>query len=167
MAKCSRAGRPWVLVTILAAWAWGLTMCPPAAAEAFHQSLGQTLYVPAYTQVYYSDKGDVFPLTATLLVHNTDAATAITVESAKLYDTNGKLVKEYLAAPRVLVPFGALDILAVRLSKSAGVGACFVVQWRAERKVAQPIVECVMIGASGQQGISFSSQGRVIAERGK
>lgn len=157
-------------IGLAAVWAAlaGLWLAGAApASEAFHQSLGQTVYVPAYTQVYYTERGDVFPLTATLLIHNTDAAGAITVESVNLHDTHGKLVKEYLNAPKVLEPFGALDILATRLNKAEGVGACFVVKWRAERKVAQPILECVMIGASSQQGISFRSQGRVIAERGQ
>ncbi|MFZ5585131.1 MAG: DUF3124 domain-containing protein [Thermodesulfobacteriota bacterium] len=137
-----------------------------AAADPLHQSLGQTVYVPAYTQVYYTERGDAFPLAVTLLIHNTDAKSPITVASVKLHDTHGKLVKEYLDAPRTLAPFGALDLLAAKLGKAEGVGACFVVQWRAERPVAQPILECVMIGASGQQGISFRSQGRVIFERG-
>jgi hypothetical protein len=39
------------------------------------------------------------------------------------------------------------------------------VRWKAEIPVNEPIIEGVMIGASGQQGISFTSRGVAIKEK--
>ena len=40
--------------------------------------------------------------------------------------------------------------------------ANFLVEWKSEKSVNPPFVESVMIGAEGQQGISFASRGQVI-----
>ncbi len=137
---------------------------PARAGELPDKSRGQTIYVPAYTQVYYSAKGETFPLVTTLMVHNTDPATEIRLESVALYDTAGKLLRQQLPAPTSLAPFATLDFLAHGLAKAQGLGACFIVKWSARQPVNPPLLECLMIGTAGQQGISFRSQGRVIAE---
>jgi hypothetical protein len=46
-----------------------------------------------------------------------------------------------------------------------GSGANFLVEWQAETEVNEPIMEGVMIGAAGQQGISFTSRGKAIKKR--
>lgn len=46
-----------------------------------------------------------------------------------------------------------------------GSGANFLVAWRAETEVNEPIMEGVMIGAAGQQGISFTSRGKAIRNK--
>jgi hypothetical protein len=46
-----------------------------------------------------------------------------------------------------------------------GSGANFLVEWRAETEVNEPIMEEVMIGAAGQQGISFTSRGKAIRNK--
>lgn len=137
---------------------------PALAGELPERSRGQTVYVPAYTQVYYSAKGETFPLVTTLMIHNTDPASEIRVESVTLYDTEGRLLRQQLKAPTGLDPFATLDFLAAGLDKAQGLGACFVVKWSAAGPVNPPLMECLMIGTAGQQGISFRSQGRVIAE---
>lgn len=140
---------------------------PALAGELPDKSQGQTVYVPAYTQVYYSAKGETFPLVTTLMVHNTDPAADIRLESVALYDTAGKLLRQQLPAPTSLDPFATLDFLAHGLAKAQGLGACFIVKWSAPAPVNPPLLECLMIGTAGQQGISFRSQGRVIAEDGR
>lgn len=140
---------------------------PALAGELPDQSRGQTIYVPAYTQVYYSAKGETFPLVTTLMIHNTDPTTEIKLESVTLHDTEGKLLRQQLEAPAVLKPFATLDFLAHGLAKPQGLGACFLVKWSAKQPVNPPLLECLMIGTAGQQGISFRSQGRVIVEDGR
>jgi hypothetical protein len=41
-------------------------------------------------------------------------------------------------------------------------GANFIVEWVASTEVSEPIVEAIMIGTDFQQGISFTSPGKVI-----
>jgi hypothetical protein len=43
-----------------------------------------------------------------------------------------------------------------------GLGANFVVEWAAEAAVSDPVVESIMVGASGTKGFSFTSQARVV-----
>jgi len=47
---------------------------------------------------------------------------------------------------------------------SGGFGANFIVRWDADRIINSPIIECVMIGSTVGQGISFVSSGQVIRE---
>src|SRR5262245_10022886 len=47
---------------------------------------GQTVYVPAYSSVYTSDRADRFDLAVTLSIRNTDANHSIVVTSARYYD---------------------------------------------------------------------------------
>jgi hypothetical protein len=43
------------------------------------------------------------------------------------------------------------------MTPGAGSGAKFLVHWRADQPVSEPIVESIMIGTQMQQGISFIS----------
>lgn len=151
-----------VLLSLVAALAF-----PSLAGELPPKSNGQTVYVPAYTQVYYSARGETFPLVTTLMIHNTDPTADIKLETVALHDTEGKLLRQQLQAPASLAPFATRDFLAAGLDKAQGLGACFLVKWSAKQPVNPPLLECLMIGTAGQQGISFRSQGRVIVEDGR
>ncbi len=151
-----------VLLSLVAALAF-----PALAGELPPKSNGQTVYVPAYTQVYYSARGETFPLVTTLMIHNTDPTADIKLETVALHDTEGKLLRQQLQAPASLAPFATRDFLAAGLDKAQGLGACFLVKWSAKQPVNPPLLECLMIGTAGQQGISFRSQGRVIVEDGR
>jgi len=155
MAKYLRLVVLTVLVLVASA-AW--------AGSAPGRARGQTIYVPAYTHVYYTPQGKRFPLTTTLAVHNTDPDTAISITSVRYYNAQGQMGQEYVTSPVTLGPFSALDLLVKKPDQSPGSGACFVVKWRAAKRVSPPIVECILIGATGQQGISFVTRGRVIAQ---
>ena len=62
-------------------------------------SEGQTVYVSFYTHIYSGLKGRPFELGATLSVRNTDPKHPITLVSVKFYDTDGKMIKNYLDKP--------------------------------------------------------------------
>ncbi|MEW6657921.1 MAG: DUF3124 domain-containing protein [Thermodesulfobacteriota bacterium] len=133
------------------------------AGAAVRLLKGQTLYVPSYANII----GDMQHITvrANLIIHNTDPTHAITLVRVDNYDTHGKLVEKYLAQPVQLKPLAATRIIIKNPKKGdEGAGANFIVQWRSENKVTEPIVECIMVGSLGTQGHTFSSQSRVIAE---
>ena len=155
-----------VLVSILIlGMALGILLSAPAAWAKVAQSKGQTIYIPAYKHVYDNPfaPGKSIPLATTLLIHNVDPATAIEIISARHYDYQGKLVREYMPKPLVLPPFAAEDIIVKDRIKSPGSGTSFVLTWRAKKNVVPPIVECLMV-TGGSQGISFRSTGIVIKE---
>ena len=82
--------------------------------------------------------------------------------ASKYYNTEGKVVREYVETPLELPSMATLDLIVGQKDRSGGSGANFIVEWVAETEVTEPIVECIMIGTSGQQGISFLTVGKVI-----
>ncbi|GAX44837.1 hypothetical protein NIES4075_58560 [Tolypothrix sp. NIES-4075] len=133
--------------------------------ENFKIAMGQTIYVPVYSHIYHQDQQKeekIFNLAATLSIRNTDLTKPIIITSVRYYDSNGKLVKQYLERPIELSAIASCDFVVNRTDTSGGLGANFIVEWVAQTKVSEPVVEAVMIGTDFQQGISFISPGRVI-----
>jgi hypothetical protein len=50
-------------------------------------------------------------------------------------------------------------------SREWGFEANFLIKWKSESEVNEPIIEGVMIGTESQQGISFLSRGRSIKDK--
>ncbi len=84
---------------------------------------------------------------------------------ADYYDSQGQRIRSYLPRPLTLGPLAATRFVVKYSDKTGGSGAHFLVQWKSEQEVNPPLLEGVMIGASGQQGISFTSRGVVIHEK--
>ena len=57
---------------------------------------GEAIYVPIYSSIFYHDASRTIELAATLSVHNTDMAEAITLRSVRYYDLKGRLIKQIL-----------------------------------------------------------------------
>ena len=69
------------------------------AGEDIRLVSGQTVYVPIYTHIYSGLKGRPFDLAATLSIRNTDPKQSIMIVSVEFYDTEGKLIENYLDTP--------------------------------------------------------------------
>lgn len=150
-----------VLISILAA----LLLCiADPAASVVKRLRGQTVYVPAYSHIYHGDKEAPFYLTVTLSIRNTDPAHPITVLSVQYFDTDGNLVGSYQETEKTLRPMGSVEYVVKESEKKGGSGANFVVKWKSDAKVTEPIIEAVMISTALQQGISFSSRGQAVEE---
>ena len=130
-------------------------------------SNGQTLYVPVYSHIYTGDKEKPFLLTVTLSVRNIDPVNQMEITSVDYYETQGKILKKYIEKPKIIKPLESLRYVIPETDKSGGSGANFIVQWKSDKIVNPPIVESIMIGTQGSQGISFTSRGRVIIQSGK
>jgi hypothetical protein len=144
----------------------GLLAYSNAALGAPKLLKGQTIYIPSYSNVISGPPIlMVVPLRANLIVHNTDPSQAITIEKIDHYDTAGKLVYKYLEKPVTLQPLAATRVIVKEPKKgNEGVGANFIVKWHAAKPVTEPIIDCLMLGTLGNQGFSFTSQGRIIKE---
>ncbi len=126
---------------------------------------GRTVYVPAYTGIRYYDEGKIYPLAVTLSVRNIDPDRGIVLELVDFYDSDGKLVDRYLAEPVRVAPLATAEFFVPERDMRAGSGANFLVNWSAASPVYEPVIESVMIGTSGTQGISFAAQGVPYGER--
>lgn len=135
---------------------------PLHADETAGLTRGQLVYVPAYSHIYTGNQERPFLLTVTLSIRNIDPQHQIRITTVDYYETQGKLLKKYIEKPAILNPLESFRCIVSERDKAGGSGANFVVEWSAEKLVNAPIVESIMIGAQNQQGISFTSRGRVI-----
>jgi hypothetical protein len=135
-----------------------------SAGPEFRQSKGQTLYVPVYSNVFSGPRSHPFPLATTLSIRSTDLSASFRVTSIDYYDTNGKLLRRYQEKPVPIGPLGSTYVHLEEKDVAGGFGAKFIVRWEADRAINAPIVECVMIGATSGQGISFVSVAQEIKE---
>jgi len=137
---------------------------PATVGSDVKLSKGQTVYVPAYSHIYYGDREQPFNLTVTMSVRNTDMENPITLFSVSYYDSEGKFIKKYLEKEVRLAPLSSIRYVIKESDKSGGSGASFIVTWKSDKKVNIPIVETIMISTATQQGLSFSSRGIAIRE---
>ena len=142
-----------------------LSMNLDYASSRADSSRGQTIYVPVYSHIYQQNHEKTFNLTATLSVRNTDLRRPFTLTKVLYYDSQGKLVKNYLENDTSVGPLASTSFVVEENDLRGGVGANFIVQWKSDRALFPPVVEAVMISTSQQQGISFVSHGRVLEEQ--
>lgn len=135
-----------------------------AASSEIRLSRGQTVYVPAYSNVFTGPRKLPYQLATSLSIRNTDPSASFQITTIDYYDTNGKLVRRYLEKPIGLGPLASTLVHIEEKDTSGGFGANFIVKWNSDLAINSPIVECVMIGATGGQGISFVSSGQEIKE---
>jgi hypothetical protein len=140
----------------------GILFLTNYVVQAIELSKGQLVYVPVYSHVYYGDLERKFLLTGIVSIRNTDPDHAITITLADYYDSDGKVIKSYLPKPVTLNPMASTRFVVKESDTKGGSGANFLVRWKAEKEVNEPIMEAVMIGTAGQQGISFTSRGKAI-----
>ena len=150
------------LIVMLALWAdpapgW-------AATSEIRLSKGQTLYVPVYSNVFSGPKKRPLQLAATLSIRNTDMKSPFRVTAIDYYDSNGKLLRRHLERATMVGPLATLYVHIEERDTAGGFGANFIVRWQADREINTPVIECVMIGATGGQGISFVSPGQALQE---
>lgn len=126
---------------------------------------GQIVFVPAYSHIYFGDRQDQFALTVTLSIRNTSLTDAIELRSVRYYNSDGKLVKEHTEGNLKLAPLATAEFFIPQQDTTGGSGANFIVEWvAAQTTVTSPLIEAVMISTSFQQGVSFTSSGRVLQE---
>jgi hypothetical protein len=154
---------PKKILLVIAMTYVGLLAGGGPAAGAVKLLKGQTVYLPCYSTI--TSVNETIAMRANLFVHNADPQNAIIIIRVDLYDANGKLVEKYLSQPLKINPLAAARFAVKEsLKGEAGAAANFMVQWRAENKVVEPLLESVFVGSSGTHGYSFSSQGRIVAE---
>ncbi|OQX11121.1 MAG: hypothetical protein BWK76_19665 [Desulfobulbaceae bacterium A2] len=143
----------------------GLFCQAAPAEETIPRWWQQTLLIPVYSDIYGGDRYRDKPilLTSTLVLRNCDPLHPISVDLVDYLDNGGKLIRQYLQQPQVLGPLASTHFIVRESDTAGGAGAKFIVRWHADKAVVEPIVESVMIGTIMQQGISFSSRGRILA----
>jgi hypothetical protein len=136
----------------------------PAETVSSQSAASGTIYVPVYSTLFLGvpHRAHTVDLAATLSVRNVSAAHEITLEWVRYYDSVGKHVRDYLDKPSTLPSMGSVEFVVQRSDTTGGPGANFLIRWHATVAVDEPLVEAIMLGQSGDAGISFSSRGRTL-----
>lgn len=139
------------------------------AQETRPLSRGQTLYLPIYSHMLYgnigkSGKASYILLSALVSVRNVDPRRALRVQTARYYDTAGKLLGERLTQPVVIPPLGTLELFVELNDASGGSGANFVLRWDADQAMNPPLVEALHANLDGGKAVVFTSQAVPVAE---
>ena len=110
---------------------------------------GQSLYLPIYSHLYHGDvnaktgKPSETLVSAHISIRNTDPRVALKVDSARYYNTEGKLLREFLPQPQTIAPLGTYELYVPRSDSTGGSGANFIIEWSAERPINPPLVEAL------------------------
>lgn len=137
---------------------------PTRAEESARLLRAATVYVPVYSHIYIGDQARPFLLAVTVSVRNTSLTEPLVLTGAAYHDSDGALLQNRLKEPLTVKPLGTTRFLVAESDRDGGSGAKFLVEWRSQRPITPPVIEAVMIGTGGQQGISFTSRGVTIKE---
>lgn len=122
----------------------------------------EQVYIPIYSDIYYLDSKHTFSLTATLSIRNTSFKDSIYVFTIDYYNSAGEKVRRYNESTLLVKPMESVEFVVENKDDTGGVGANFVVEWAAKPGAQRPYFQGIMIGTTGQQGISFTTEGIVI-----
>jgi uncharacterized protein DUF3124 len=136
----------------------------PVAATTASGRVQRTVYVPIYSSLYLGVdiKKNMVELAATLSIRNISPQHPIILDFVRYYDSSGQPVKDYLAAPAQLNALASVEYVVQTADTRGGPGANFLVRWTGPAGVDEPLIEAVMIGRSGNAGISFTTAGRTV-----
>ena len=124
-------------------------------------------YVPVYSSVSMSQGKLRADFSVTLSIHNASETRPLVLRRIAYFDTNGKMVENYLKAPVALKPFSTVEVFVPTTDVRGGTGANFVVDWAATGEIAEPVVEALMFGGLGSGHYAFISLGRPLKLVGK
>lgn len=117
-------------------------------------------YLSVYSQIYSQSDRRTHNLTATVSMHNTNRTDTIFINKAEYFDTDGNSIRTYFERTIFVAPMGTVQIIIDEKDKSGGTGANFIFDWMVKPGSNEPLFEAVMISTSGQQGLSFTTQGK-------
>lgn len=116
-------------------------------------------YLSVYSEIYSVTEHRTIQLTVTVSLRNISATDTIYMIKGDYYNTKGNLIRSYFDAAIFLEPLETIEIVIEEEDTQGGSGANFIFDWAVPQKVQEPVFDAVMISTSGQQGISFTTQG--------
>lgn len=121
-----------------------------------------TSYLSVYSQVYSQTEHRTHNLTVTVSLRNLNSHDTVYIDKAAYFDTHGKSIRTYFKHPIYIAPMETVEIVIDESDKHGGTGGNFLFDWRIHPDSNEPLFEAVMISTSGQQGISFITNGKRI-----
>ena len=129
-------------------------------AELPDLEIHKDIYVPAYSDLYYESDVRRTYFTVILSLRNISFTDSIYFDRIEYYDSEGKLLREFISKVLVLRPMESIEYIVEPSDKKGGTGANFVVSYSGRSNLKNPpYIEAIMLGNIGNYGFSFSSPG--------
>ncbi|WP_299897990.1 DUF3124 domain-containing protein [uncultured Aquimarina sp.] len=135
----------------------------PLSEDGFNYPIKKEVYVPIYSDIYNKTKDFRFQLTATLSIRNTSPRDSVFIKNVDYYNTSGDFVRGYIQQPIFLKPLESIEYVIEEEDTTGGSGANFLITWGSNTNI-KPLFQGVMVGVSGQQGFSFTTEGITVSE---
>lgn len=119
-------------------------------------------YLSIYSQIYSSSEHKTHNLTAMASLRNTSDKDTVYLLKAAYFDTHGTLLRTYFNHPIYLAPMETTEIIIDEMDEEGGTGSNFIIEWKTPASCPEPLFEGVMNSTVGQQGLSFTTQGKRI-----
>lgn len=119
-------------------------------------------YLSVYSEIYSRSEHLTHDLTVTISIRNTNATDTIYLDRAEYFNTQGKSIRSYFSNTIFVAPLETVEIVIDESDKAGGTGGNFIFDWKMKSNCSEPLFESVMISTSGQQGLSFATQGKRI-----
>ncbi|QSE97394.1 DUF3124 domain-containing protein [Fulvivirga lutea] len=121
-----------------------------------------TTYLSVYSQIYSRSEDVILDLTATVSIRNTNRNDTIFIDHAEYFNSAGESLRNYFDKTIYVAPMETVEIVIDQYDKSGGTGANFIFDWKIKPGSNKPLFEGVMISASGNLGLSFTTTGQHI-----
>jgi len=129
-------------------------------AELPDLEIQKDIYVPAYSNLYYECDVQKTYFAVILSLRNITFTDSIYFDRIEYYDSEGKLLREFIEKVLVLRPMESIEYIVESPDKKGGPGANFVVSyWGRSNLKNPPYIEAIMLGNFANYGFSFSSPG--------
>ena len=112
-----------------------------------------------YSEIYQRSEGLTYDLTTTVSIRNISSTDSVFILRADYFNTKGDPIRTYFDYPIVVQPLETIEIVIDEADKTGGSGANFIFDWATPPGAHEPFFEAVMISTTGQQGLSFTTQG--------
>lgn len=116
-------------------------------------------YLGVYSEIYARKESKTYPLTITVSIRNTSLKDSVFINKTEYYNTHGEIINTYFDKTIYVAPMETVEIVVEEGHEKGGTGGNFVFHWFTKKQNVKPLFDAVMISASGQQGISFTTQG--------
>lgn len=119
-------------------------------------------YLSVYSEIYSHNEQSTHDLAVTVSMRNTSITDTIFINRAEYFDTKGRAIRSYFDQSIYLAPMETVEIVIDQADQTGGSGANFLFDWQIPVESSEPLFEAVMISTYGQQGLSFTTQGKRI-----
>jgi hypothetical protein len=121
-----------------------------------------TSYLSVYSQIYSQTEHRTHGLTATVSMRNINKTDTIYINKAEYFNTKGHSIRTYFDKTIFIAPLETVEIVIDERDQDGGTGANFLFDWAIKPHSNEPFFEGIMISTSGQQGLSFTTEGKKV-----